>query len=203
MRGFTILVWGIFITGLAAQTQSADRAMIGPSPPAYTPMTSHQRLMRYLKDTVDPVAFARSAASAGFGQLRNTPHEWGEGGAGYGRRYASSFAQHVTTSTLMYGTSSFFHEDNRYLPSGQTTFGPRLRYSLESTILARHDDGTRHLSYSRLGSFLAAAFISRAWQPHSSRGYRSAFTNFEATVGVAAGFNVLREFLPDLLHRPK
>jgi hypothetical protein len=164
-------------------------------------MTAHQRLHRYLKDTVDPIAFLRSGASAGFGQWRDRPKEWGDGSEAFGKRFASSYAEHLTSATLMFGASSLLHEDNRYLPSGLTGLSPRLRYALESSVLARHNDGTRHVSISKLGAFLGAALISRRWQPHSSRGMGSAVSNFGVTMGVAAGFDVISEFLPDLLHR--
>ncbi len=199
MRGRAI-IFAISIPGLFGQTQSADRT-IPAIQQSYTPPTAHQRLTRYLKDTVDPVAFVRSAASAGFGQWRDRPKEWGEGWEAFGKRYLSSYAQHVTFTTLMYGSGSLFHEDNRYYPSEETQFSRRLRYALESSVMARHRDGTRHVSVSLIGSVIAAAAISRSWQPHSSRTVRGATANIGVTMGVAAGFDVLREFLPGLLHR--
>jgi len=200
MKGLTICLWLAAGTALFGQTQSADR-VIPAEPPTYVPMTQNKRLKRYLKDTVDPIAFLRSGASAGFGQWRDRPKEWGEGSAAFGKRYASSFAEHITISSIMFGASSLLHEDNRYLPSGKTGAAPRVRYALESSFLARHNDGTRHVSISKLGAFAAAALISRRWQPHSSRGFGSAASNFSVTFSVAAGFDVMREFLPDLLHR--
>ena len=191
----------MFVTSLFGQTQSADRTIPAVTQPVYTPPTAHQRIMNYLKGTVDPMSFVRSAASAGLGQWRDRPKEWGEGWEAYGKRYLSSYAEHITTATLLYGTSSLFHEDNRYIRSTETGFQPRLRYALESSILARHEDGSRHLSISKISSFLGAALISRSWQPHSSRGMRAAGTNFAVSMGVSAGFDVVREFLPDLLHR--
>ncbi len=197
----TVGVVLILAAGLRGQAQDADRSMVAITPGPYVPLTGHERLKRYLKDTVDPIAFLRSGASAGFGQLRDRPKEWGEGAEGFGRRFASSYAEHLTYSTLVFGLSSLLHEDNRYLPSQETTTSRRIRYALESSVLARHDDGTRHVSISKLTAFVGAAFISRTWQPHSSRGVGGAISNVGTTMGVAAGFDVLREFLPDLLHR--
>jgi hypothetical protein len=74
-------------------------------------------------------------------------------------------------------------------------------YAVESTFLAHRSDGARRLSYSRLGAALATAFISRAWQPPSTRGPEHALGSFGTTMGSEIGFNVVREFLPDLLHR--
>jgi hypothetical protein len=165
-------------------------------------MTAHDRLNNYLKGLVSPVSFLRTGAGAGWGQLRDRPSQWGEGGQGYAKRFASGYAQHIVTATIMYGTSSALHEDDRYLRLGP---GPstksRVRYALESSVLARHEDGTRHIAIAKLIAVGAGAAISRAWQPHDSRTKMGAVASFGVTMGVSSGFDVLREFLPDLLHR--
>jgi hypothetical protein len=148
-------------------------------------MTEGQRLREFFKDTVSPLSFLSSAASAGIGQARNRPKEWKQGSEAYGMRYGSAFAE-----------QSVLHEDNRYIPSGQTGVGARIGYAVESTFLARRDNGSRRFSYSRIGAFAGGAFISRLWQPHSTGSARSATVNFGTTIGIAAGFNVAREFLP-------
>jgi hypothetical protein len=203
----TIFLAAISMAGVCAQTQDANRSIATSpitTPPPYVAMTARDRLNTYLKGLVSPVSFLRAGASAGWGQLRDRPKQWGEGGRGYGRRYASSYAQHVTSATLLYGASSLLHEDNRYVRLGPGPTTPdRVRYALESSFQARHDDGTRHFSYSKMIAFAGAAAISRAWQPHDSRTKLGAVDSFAVTVGVSAGFTVLREFLPDLLHRNK
>jgi hypothetical protein len=159
-------------------------------------MTEGQRLREFFKDTVSPLSFLSSAASAGIGQARNRPKEWKQGSEAYGMRYGSAFAEHIVRETLEFGASSVLHEDNRYIPSGQTGVGARIGYAVESTFLARRGNGSRRFSYSRIGAFAGGAFISRLWQPHSTGSARSATVNFGTTIGIAAGFNVAREFLP-------
>jgi hypothetical protein len=194
---------------LLAQAPAADRAVEQKTPqnvssppgqPAFVPMTESQRLREFFKDTVSPPSFVTSAANAGIGQARDRPEEWKQGGEGYGLRFASSFGTHIVRATLQFGASSLLHEDNRYIPSGQTGAKARIGYAVESTFLARRDDGSRRLSYSRIGAFAGAALISRLWQPDSTRTGRSAAINFGITMGVAAGFNVAREFLPRVFH---
>jgi hypothetical protein len=183
-----------------AQTQnSADRmanAGATTSQPGVAPITGGERLRWYLKATVSPLSFVTSAASAGWGQWRDRPKEWREGTEGYGSRFASSYGEHVVRETLAFGTSSALHEDNRYIRSGESDFQPRIRYAVGSTFLARRDNGSRRLSFSRIGAFAGAALISRLWQPRSTRGPRSAAVNFGTSIGVAAAFNVVREFWP-------
>ena len=164
-------------------------------------MTERERLRRYLTDTVNPVSLLSSAASAGIGQWRDRPPEWNQGGLGYGRRIGSAYAEHIVRQTLMFGASSVLHEDNRYFRCADAGIKARVGYAVESTVLARHDDGSRHVSISKIGAFGGAALISRTWQPASSGGLRNAASNFGISLAVAAGFEVAREFLPDLLHR--
>jgi hypothetical protein len=194
---------------LVAQTPDADRAVEQKTPgkvspplgqPKFVPMTQGQRLREYLKGTVSPISILSSAASAGIGQGRDRPEEWKQDAEGYGLRYGSSFAQHIVRGTLEFGASSLLHEDNRYIPSGQAAVGARIKYAAVSTFLARRDDGSRRFSYSRIGAMAGASFISRLWQPSSTDSARSAGINLATSIGIAAGFNVAREFVPRIFH---
>ena len=77
-----------------------------------------------------------------------------------------------------------------------------MAYAVESSFLARKPDGTRRLSYSRLGGYFAVAFISREWQPHSTNGAQNAATSFKTTLGSEVSFHITREFLPETLPPP-
>lgn len=169
--------------------------------PAFVPITQSDRLRQYLKDVASPMSFVNSAAVAGIGQWENSPKEWKQGAEGFGLRYASAFGEHIVRESLLFGASSALHEDNRYIRSGQSGFEPRLWYAVTSAFLARRDDGTRRISISRIGAFAGASLISRTWQPPSTGGIQDAAGNFATSMGVAVGFNVVREFLPDVWHR--
>ena len=183
-----------------AQTQnSADRMAnlsAAGSQPASASITGGDRLRWYLKSTISPLSFVTSAASAGFGQWRDTPKEWRQGAEGYGLRFVSSYGEHVVRETLGFGASAILHEDNRYHRSGESDVRPRIRYAVASTFLARRDDGSRRVSFSRIGAFAGAALISRLWQPKSTHSPRSGAVNFGTSIGIAAAFNVVREFWP-------
>lgn len=172
-----------------------------PNQLMFTPMTKKEKLHNYLRTTYSAESVLRSGFGAGISQLQNTPSEWGQGTTGYAARLANSYGQHVIRQTMMFGASSLLHEDNRYIPSQETAFGPRLKYAIESSFMARRDNGTRRISYSRLGSYIATAFISREWQPHSTNGAQNAITSFETVIGTTVAFNVAREFLPKVFHR--
>ena len=208
--GFAIracVVAAVLVHGLMAQQSSsvgeADRGAVlavTPAQKGYVPLTQAERFRQYVKHMFSAESFLRSAAGAGINQALNVPHEWGQGAEGYGRRFASSYGSHIIQSTVMYGASTFLHEDNRYFRSGLTGFRPRVKYAIASSFLARHDDGTRHFSWSRIGSYVSEAAISRAWQPPSERGPTHAVDSFAIVLGVETGFNIAREFLPRFFH---
>jgi hypothetical protein len=150
----------------------------------------------YARSMFGPMALTTGAISAGIGQWRNSPHEWEQGSRGFGLRYGSGFATRVTRETLTFGAAALLHEDNRYFRSQKSGTGPRLWYAVESTFLARRDDGTRRFSFSRIGGMFGSAMISRTWQPPSTGSFHDGVTNFGTQIGVAAGLNVAREFLP-------
>jgi hypothetical protein len=168
---------------------------------SYVPLTPEARVRDYLKDTLNPVYLVTSSAGAGIGQWRDSPPEWGQGGEGFGRRFASSYAQHFTTDALRFAASSLLREDNRYVPSPPAGIKARIAYALKSTFQARHDDGSVHFSFSRVGSMAGSSLISRTWQPASSGKLSSAGINFGASLGSAMGFQVAHEFLPFLWRR--
>jgi hypothetical protein len=149
---------------------------------------------------VQPQAVLFPAFQAGLNQARNTPHEWGQGAEGYGRRFGSVYGQHLIGATVGNAIAFGLHEDNRYFKSRRTGIG-RLSYAITSVLLARHDDRSRFISYSAIGGGAAGAFISRAWQPHSTNSAGDAAVSFGYAIAERAGINVVREFSPRRLER--
>jgi hypothetical protein len=190
----TSLACALFLFAGLATPQTRD-------PAEFQPMTQGERFHHFVAGTFSLESIIRSAAGAGILQWSDTPAEWGQGAEGYARRFGNSYAQHIMRQTISYGAADLLHEDNRYVPSGQTGTGARLKYAVASSFLARKDDGTRRISISRLGAYAAVAFLSREWQPHSTNGAQNAATNFETTLGTEVGFNIAREFFPRFFPR--
>jgi len=181
---------------------NAAAAAAVPRQQPFIPMTQAQRLRYYFNSTFSLSTLAVAAAGAGTLQLWNIPKEWGQGAEGYGRRMGDLYGQHIIVQTLMYGSSSLLHEDNHYFRSGKSGLWPRLRYAAMSALITRRDDGSTRFAYTRIGSFAAGAFISRAWQPRSITSAGDGAVNFGSFVAVQVGFNVAREFFPRFIHDP-
>lgn len=166
----------------------------GQSLPA--PLTKRERVHEYLVGLASPISVISSAAAGGIGQWRDRPREWDQGASGYAARFASSFGQHVVQQTILSGTAAIAGEETRYLPSGIHGFKRRLKYALLSTVMTREEDGLDRPSISKIAAFAGGSLLSRAWQPPSTATAQDAVVNMAASVGAAAGINVVHEFLP-------
>ncbi|WP_263365400.1 hypothetical protein [Edaphobacter bradus] len=164
----------------------------------FKPMTQHERNRLYLKTMVNPLGYAKAGLSAGLDQWEDKPEEWEQGASGYGRRFGNIIGQYSIQRTVTFGLSSALHEDNRYFNSGKSGVWPRTGYALSSGILARRDDGTRHISISQLGGVAAGAFLARLWQPPSTDSAGDGAVSFGISMASNIGFSAAKEFLPDI-----
>jgi len=207
MNGRTFLIVALSM-GAAAGLAFADDdgpsqstrvlGVSGPTAAEFMPMTRSERLRNYLAGIADGESIFRAAFSAGIRQAEDSPKEWRGGAEGFGYRIGDAYAQHVIRRTLQYGASAALHEDNRYFASGQTGFMRRAKYAVASTFLARHDNGDRGISFSRLGAAAGSSFISRIWQPRSTTSAGDGAVSFGIAMGSDVGFNLFREFWPDM-----
>src|SRR5512140_3185087 len=106
MRNFFTIV----ATLVVMVTIPASGATIGRSEP------DRPTKSKFVKQTSGRGAIVRAAANAGIQQARNSPHEWGGGIAGYGKRFGSSFGGHIVKNSIKYPVASLRHEAIGYHP---------------------------------------------------------------------------------------
>ena len=164
----------------------------------FRPLVQEERTEIYLKTMVNPLGYIKAGFSAGIDQWKDKPPEWEQGASGYGKRLANIVGQYSIQRTVTFGLSSAFHEDNRYFNSGKKGVWSRTEYAIVSGVLARNDNGKRHVSISQMGGVAAGAFLSRSWQPAGQRSAGDAAVSFGITMASNMGFSVVKEFLPDL-----
>jgi len=164
----------------------------------FRPLTQRERNQIYVKTMLNPLGYLKAGSSAGIDQWLDKPPEWEQGASGYGKRFANIVGQYSIQRTVTYGLGSALHEDNRYFNSGRRGFWPRTRYAVESGVLARHDNGSRHLSISQLGGVAAGAFLSRVWLPPSQHSMGDGAVSFGITMASNMAFGIVKEFIPDI-----
>ncbi|MBV8846801.1 MAG: hypothetical protein JO307_28670 [Bryobacterales bacterium] len=155
----------------------------------------------FIRGTFTPTAIGMAGLGAGINQGTDTPHEWGQGAAGFGRRFASAMGKHIIGHGIHYAVSRALHEEIDYRPSGKTGFAPRLEYALLSTVITRKTTtGDKTINAGELAGAFGSGLISRAWQPASTASIAHGFASGGISLGVNAGLHVTREFWPEIRH---
>jgi len=164
-------------------------------------MTLSERLAEGLKSVTGPKTGVMTLFRAAINQGIDSPTEWGHGGQGFAYRVGTAYGGRFIGQSLEHTTALILHEDNRYFVSGETSFKRRLKYAILSAFLARHDDGSRHISISAIGAAAGSSFIARAWQPASTASAGDAAMAFGVGMAYRVGLNAAREFIPPRLAR--
>lgn len=158
---------------------------------------THARLHEYRRKLYGKRALGESAAIAGFGTLRNSPHEWGKGPAGFAKRFASHMGQHALSETIQLGVSTWHHENLHYQRSNLHGAMPRMKYALVHTfVVPRTNRRGKTVALGRISGNMGAGLISRAWQPASAAGVGAGLASGGIGLGAEVGMNMAREFWP-------
>jgi hypothetical protein len=157
----------------------------------------------FRRKTATREAVARSAGSAAFSHLRNSPHEWGRGPAGFAKRMGSSLASHAVKEGVQIGVSAAHHEDLRYHRSNKHGTLPRMGYALKHTFIvpSTKKRGKNTVALGRISGNMGAGLISRAWMPASAAGIGAGVASGGIGIGADVGMNMAREFWPRKHHK--
>jgi hypothetical protein len=194
---------------IAAEQIRAEekQRLIGVIPNFYTsyvydaaPLTPKQKFSLAARGTFDPVAMIGVGFAAGIEQANNSYAGYGQGAAGYSKRFAAKFADGRSSDFLTHAVfPSLLHQDPRYYYQGSGSVKSRLRHAVGSAFVTRSDSGRTVPNYSYLLGDMCAGALSNLYYPAANRGAHLVFTN--AAVGLAGrvGGNLLREFLSNRL----
>ena len=189
---------------IAAEQIKAEekQRIIGLIPNFYTsyvydaaPLTTKQKFSLAAHGTFDPVALMGIAINAGIEQANNSFAGYGQGAAGYNKRFAARFADGRTSDILSHAVfPSLFHQDPRYYYQGSGSFQSRLFHAVSFAFVIRGDSGRNMPNYSYILGDLASAGLSNLYYPRADRGAKLVFTN--AAIGLAGlvSSRIIREF---------
>jgi hypothetical protein len=163
------------------------------------PLSPSQKFRLAFKSATDPFTFALASVAAGIDQFQDDYHGYGQGVAGYSKRFGASYLD--TFNGTMLGNALLpvvFHQDPRYFRKGTGSVKSRLLYAALSTVRCKGDNGRWQPSYSNLLGNLAAGTISNVYYPEEDRGVgltfqRAAVVSVEGALGAMA-----LEFWPDI-----
>lgn len=163
------------------------------------PLTTGQKFHLFAKSSFDPFQYAAAGLQAGLGQASNEFPGYGQGAAGYGKRYGASLADQVSSNffaNFLYPT--LLKEDPRYFRLGEGSIRHRIGYSLAQEFVTRTDKGTRRFNFSNaLGAFTSGG-ISNVYYPETDRGFGLTVSRSAISLLYGSAGGLVDEFWPDI-----
>jgi hypothetical protein len=159
------------------------------------PMTAGQKFRLATRSLFDPVVFLTTGAEAGIDQATNRYPAYGQGAAGYARRYGAGFGNEVTNRMLSGAAlPALFHQDPRFFYKGTGSAASRFFYAVTRVVVTRGDSGNEQPNYSRLlGSFSSGA-ISMTYHGRKERDFGLVASTGGFHLAGFAADSLLREF---------
>ena len=190
---------------IAAEQIRAEekQRLMGVIPNFYTsyiydaaPLTSKQKFSLAARGTFDPVSMIGVAFAAGLEQANNSYPGYGQGAAGYSKRFAAKFVDGRSSDFLTHAVfPSLLHQDPRYYYQGSGSIKSRLMHAVSSAFVARSDRGRPVFNSSYLLGDMSAGALSNLYYPKANRGANLVFTNAALGLAGRVGTNLMREFL--------
>jgi hypothetical protein len=160
------------------------------------------KFVLFAQETLDPVTFLTVGFDAGLDQAQNRQPSYGQGAAGYGKRFGADLADQASSEffkDVVYSTA--FSEDPRYYRLRHGPAGKRFFHAVEHVVVAYHENGTPMFNYSEWLGTTSAVVLSNVYRPDNKRGFAPAAQRVGINVATDAGFDVLREFWPEIARK--
>ncbi len=163
------------------------------------PISWKEKFSITAKGAFDPYEFAIVGILAGIRQAENSDPEFGQGMAGYGKRYGTALADQVD-GNMMVGAvfPSILKTDPRYFRMGKGGFVHRFDYAISRVVVTRRDSGGSMFNVPEFAGNAAAIGISTFYYPAADRGFTTSLNGWGVQMGIDAFGNELKEFWPDI-----
>jgi hypothetical protein len=163
------------------------------------PLSVKGKFTLFLRQNFDYGSVVWSGLGAGFSQATDSPKEFGQGAAGYGRRFWHTYADSIGGNFFTnFMVPSLAHQDPRYYALGHGGVLRRTGYALSRLFVIKSDAGDWTFNISEpLGNGMGAA-LSNAYYPSSLRGWTRTYQRWGLQFAVDGGGNLLKEFWPNV-----
>jgi hypothetical protein len=195
----------------AVASSSADNHILGvipnyaavnDPPKVFDSITAGEKFVIAAHDSFDPFNWVLAGVYGGVYQWQNDYRRFGQGAQGFAKRYGATFADGAISTYISEGIlPSLLHEDPRYFRMGQGPKWRRAGYALTRVLITKNDFGASRFNNSEIEGNLLAASIANLYYPAADRSLGDTLQKFGINVLSDAGFNVLREFWPDMKHK--
>jgi hypothetical protein len=169
------------------------------------PMTWQQKFKAVTRGSFDPVEYPWYGVLAGISQGENSEPGYGQGAAGYAKRYGAYFAdgtiENYVTSAIL---PSILRQDPRYYDLGKGSFVHRSFYAVSRMFVTRTDAGGEQFNASEiLGGAISAGISTYSYHPRADRTVVNTLSVWGTQLGYDTITAVVKEFWPDIKRRFK
>ena len=170
-----------------------------PSKPL-PPLTAGQKFKAVTRGSFDPVEYVWYGALAGISQAQNSEPGYGQGAAGYGKRYGAAFADGTIENYMTQAVlPSLLRQDPRFYQSSKGTFWHRAGYAVSRILITRSDSGHPQFNASEIfGSAISAGISTYSYHPHEDRNLRNTASVWGSEIGYDTITTLVKEFWPDI-----
>lgn len=181
---------------------NASRAAAGDTGGTYSEnadyITGDQRALWVIQSTVGWQSLLYGVIPAGVGTAENHPFEYGTHWEGFGDRYGMRLAGLATSNTMEASLGAIWHENPRYKPEPEKSFGGRVESVIYQTFFTRRPDGNFEPAYARFMAIPGSNFLSNTWRANSEADAAHAFERTGYGFAGAMGSNAFHEFWPSV-----
>lgn len=168
----------------------------------YCSLEPRDKLVLFFQNSSDPVSILSAGFNSGLDQAQNRDPTFGQGGTGYARRFAANFAGQTASrffGDFLYPT--IFSEDPRYYRMGRGSKRARLLHAVSHTIVAHRDNGNATFNFTEWMGTASSVALNNTYHPGNRRGLAPAARSGAFVVLQDMGFDVLREFWPEVARK--
>jgi hypothetical protein len=163
--------------------------------PDPAPLVAKQKFQLAFRSVIDPFTFVGVGFVAGIDQAADQFGGYGQGAAGYAKRFGATYGN-VVTSTFI-GSAilpSLFKQDPRYFYKGTGSTRSRILYALGNAVICKGDNKKWQFNYSEVIGAFATGAISYTYYPEGDR-HGVIWQNGLIKLGESAVAGVFQEFV--------
>src|SRR6516165_4557289 len=166
---------------------------------APTALSSRQKFQMFFDNSTDPFTISYAAVNAGLARANNDLAGYGQGAAGYAKRFGAGMADESASSffrTFLF--PSLLHQDPRYFRKGSGPWKLRFAHALIRPVVTNSDSQRRAFNWSGLLGGLAASALANTYYPEEERGVGKTFSRVATGIPFSVIDHLVDEFGPDL-----
>jgi hypothetical protein len=159
------------------------------------------KLFLFIQDATDPMTFLSAGFDSAIDHVSHTDPTFGQGIRGYSKRFGANMADRLSSKFFKdFAYPTLFSEDPRYYRLGRGGTGERLLHATGHLVVAHRGDGQRMFNFSEWLGTASAVALNNLYHPGEQRGAGEMSRNMGYRFASYVGFDVLREFWPDIAH---